>query len=69
MQPILIAAGGGGSSSRLGGMGHSMPPDGRGLINPWDNLNEWRKLVSKEDIDAGNLLCSSTEIVFCCIVA
>ena len=56
MQPILIAAGGGGSSSRLGGMGHSMPPDGRGLINPRDNLNEWRKLVSKEDIDAGNLL-------------
>ena len=56
VQPILIAAGGGGSSSRLGGMGHSMPPDGRGLINPWDNLNEWRKLVSKEDIDAGNLL-------------
>jgi hypothetical protein len=56
VQPILIAAGGGGSSSRLGGMGHSMPPDGRGLINPRDNLNEWRKLVSKEDIDAGNLL-------------
>ena len=55
MQPILIAAGGGGSSSRLGGMGHSMPPDGRGLINPRDNLNEWRKLVSKEDIDAGTL--------------
>ena len=61
MQPILIAAGGGGSSSRLGGMGHSMPPDGRGLINPRDTLNEWRKLVSKEDIDAGTL---STHLYF-----
>ena len=63
MQPILIAAGGGGSSSRLGGMGHSMPPDGRGLINPWDNLNEWRKLVSKEDIDAGTLSTSMTSLL------
>ena len=64
MQPILIAAGGGGSSSRLGGMGHSMPPDGRGLINPWDNLNEWRKLVSKEDIDAGTLSTKEVHVRF-----
>ena len=54
----MIAAGGGGSSSRLG---HSMPPDGRGLINPWENLDEWKKLVSKRDTDAGNLLPPYTE--------
>ena len=38
-----------------------MPPDGRGLINPWENLDEWKKLVSKKDTDAGNLLSPYTE--------
>lgn len=50
MQPILIAAGGGGSSSLLG---HTMPSDAQGLVNPYDTLHRWRSMVSEEDTDAG----------------
>jgi hypothetical protein len=53
VQPILIAAGGGGSSSLFGGP--SVSPDAQGLINPWESLNMWQELVSKQDTDAGKL--------------
>ena len=51
MQPILIAAGGGGSSSLA--PVHSGSPDAMGLINPWETLNKWQQLVAEQDTDAG----------------
>ena len=53
MQPILVAAGGGGGSAVLG---PSLSPDAQGLVNPWDTMEHWRALVTKEDVDAGKLL-------------
>ena len=61
VQPILIAAGGGGSSSfeatgaasTASTGSHSGSPDARGLINPWETLNNWQNLVATQDTDAG----------------
>lgn len=52
MQPILIAAGGGGGSAVSG---PSLSPDAQGLLSPWDTLEHWKALVTKEDVDAGKL--------------
>ena len=62
MQPILIAAGGGGASARIPSTeAPNVSANAQGLIDPWASLENWKALVPNSDIDAGNIINGLTK--------
>ena len=61
MQPIIVAAGGGGSSDRDTGNGRMGNPDAKGLLHPRATLKDLINMVSKEDKDAGEVMNRAEE--------
>ncbi len=56
VQPLIIAAGGGGASDQRGS-DHNQIGNAKGLIDPKAGLATWQKLVAtKEDVDAGKAI-------------